>query len=369
VLRLTVTDVARSGRAAGFLSAIGTLGSLFGTYLTGYILLPRFPVSTLLFGIAVALVLFAAAVASDALRKRLFLSVACLGAVLVPGAVTHSVPDGTVYPSAYAYVAVKDMPFEGNDVRALVINQGIHAASLHETPETSALEYVKGFRAVDAIVPAPIRMLALGGGGFHVAREFVARHPSSTVDVVEIDPAVMKAAQDAFGPMSDPRISVVMEDARSALPKLTPGYDVLVQDTYAGDLSVPWHLLTRESFAGYGRLLKPDGVFMSNLIMTDENGGSAGIRFQADAVATAKTAFRWVFAISVWKSSGQPMNVLLFAGNGPEPDHAAVLAAIRRETGSLWPREIQLADNGRVWTDDFGPADYESLAMYVEAGR
>jgi predicted membrane-bound spermidine synthase len=372
VLRLAMKDLARTGRAAGFLSAVGTFGSLLGTYLTGYILLPRYPVHSLLIGIATVLILLGIAIASGAVRKQLFFSALCIGVVIAPAAPgSRTASDGTFYPSAYANVLTRDIMFRGEKAHALYINKGLHAAGEFTDPGTSAIDYVQGIRAVDVAVATPTRMLALGGGGFHVAREFAFRHPDAAIDVLEIDPAVVKAAQDIFGPVDDPHISLTMGDARMSLPRLAGGYDVLISDAYAGDNSVPWHLLTQETFAEYRRVLNPEGVFVANIIMTDESGGRDALKFQKDLVATSKTAFRWVFAVSVERgySEGQPINVLLFAGNGSEPDHAAILAAVKRETGSMWPREIRLAEGGTVWTDDFGPADYESLAMYVEAGR
>jgi predicted membrane-bound spermidine synthase len=371
VLRLAVKDVAKSGQVAGFLSAIGTLGSLLGTYLTGYILLPRYAVTDLLYGTAAALILLALALASVATRKKLFFSAFGIGVIAVPLSSVKAPPQEKLFPSAYGYVVTKNIIYNGQGARALFINQGLHAAALPTSPEKSVLDYARGFSAADAVKPNPERMLTLGGGGFHVARDFITRHPSSTVDVVEIDPAVVKAAASTFGSFSDSRINLTLEDARSALPKLTPGYDLLIQDAYAGDLSVPWYLITREAFAGYRRLLKPDGVFMANIIMEDGNAGAAGKRYQADFTATIRTAFRWAVAISMMNAMDptHPSNVIVFAGNGPEPDHALVLSAVRRELGKDRPREIQLIAGGRVWTDDLGPADYESLAMYGEAYR
>jgi hypothetical protein len=56
---------------------------------------------------------------------------------------------------------------------------------------------------------------------------------------------------------------VLMGDARltmeEQLKKASPQYDVLVIDAFSSD-AIPVHLLTRESFLLYGKLLKPNGV-------------------------------------------------------------------------------------------------------------
>lgn len=368
VLRLAVTDLARTGHVAGRLSAVGTLGSLLGTYLTGYALLPRYAVSDILYGLAIALILVAAGVSGRLFGKRVVLPVTCLAFAAFPLSRASLFVTEDIIPSAYAHVSLRDLDYHGVSARGLVINYGLHAASAPSAPERTILDYAQGMRAVDAVVGNPRSMLALGGGGFHVAREFAARHSEATVDVVEIDPAVVVASERAFGFVPDDRIRVRLNDARDELKRLPSGYDVLIQDTYAGDLSVPWHLMTREAFAEYKRLLASDGVFLANVIMRDDPTTPAAERFQADFAATMREAFRWSFAIAILNAdtAGHPVNVLVFAGNGREPDRDAVLKAVEKESG-VPVTFTNLRDGGRVWTDDFGPADFESLAMYREA--
>src|SRR5205085_2094811 len=54
-VQLATADVRHSGRAAGLLSAAATLGSLAGTYVTGFVLVPAFPVDWIVVGVAAAL--------------------------------------------------------------------------------------------------------------------------------------------------------------------------------------------------------------------------------------------------------------------------------------------------------------------------
>jgi hypothetical protein len=84
----------------------------------------------------------------------------------------------------------------------------------------------------------------------------------------EINPLVEQLALETFTYLDDARkrgarIDVVMGDARLGMEaeasRGTQDYDVIALDAFSGD-AIPVHLLTREAFDVYLRLLKRDGV-------------------------------------------------------------------------------------------------------------
>ena len=62
VTKLRLTSLAETGTVVGQLSALGTAGAIVGTVVTGFVLISRVPVSGILVGLGVALVLAAAVV-------------------------------------------------------------------------------------------------------------------------------------------------------------------------------------------------------------------------------------------------------------------------------------------------------------------
>jgi SAM-dependent methyltransferase len=85
----------------------------------------------------------------------------------------------------------------------------------------------------------------------------------------EIDPAMVEIARDpkrfTFLSRCLPNAEIVIGDARLTLGKRNPGsLDVLIIDAFSSD-AVPMHLLTREAFANYGRVLKPKGLVMVHI--------------------------------------------------------------------------------------------------------
>jgi hypothetical protein len=82
------------------------------------------------------------------------------------------------------------------------------------------------------------------------------------VRIYEINPVVPVIAKSEFTyfPHSEADKDILMGDARLVMEKQeSPQYDVLVIDAFSSD-AIPVHLLTKESFELYGKMLKPDGV-------------------------------------------------------------------------------------------------------------
>ncbi|MBV8972547.1 MAG: fused MFS/spermidine synthase [Sphingomonadaceae bacterium] len=163
----------------------------------------------------------------------------------------------------------------------------------------------------------------------------------------EIDPAVQRIAQRQFTFLSGcaPRARIVIGDARLSLDRLPPNrFDILVVDAFASD-SIPLHLMTREAFALYGRMLPADGVLMvhvSNRFLTLEpvvaaivrSHGWSGMRrdFQPGPAEVARGD-----AASTW----------LVVAKTP-----ARLVTIRVAAGGAWSPLATEADVP-AWSDDF----------------
>ncbi|HYV51439.1 MAG TPA: fused MFS/spermidine synthase, partial [Dongiaceae bacterium] len=80
----------------------------------------------------------------------------------------------------------------------------------------------------------------------------------------EIDPAVVRYARSEFTFLGDSHATVetVLGDGRISLDHEPPDrtrFDVLAVDAFSGG-SIPTHLLTRESFELYRRVIQPDGI-------------------------------------------------------------------------------------------------------------
>jgi SAM-dependent methyltransferase len=96
------------------------------------------------------------------------------------------------------------------------------------------------------------------------------RHGAQHIDAVEIDPALVQLGRDRHPqqPYSDPRVNVVIDDARSFFNRTTREYDMVIfglldsHRLFSGMSSVRLDsfVFTVESLKEVRRLLKPDGL-------------------------------------------------------------------------------------------------------------
>lgn len=114
----------------------------------------------------------------------------------------------------------------------------------------------------------PKKVLVLGaGGGNDVAAAL--RNGADHVDAVEIDPEVIKigTALHPERPYSDPRVTVINDDARSYLRKTKEKYDLVIfgiLDSHSlfssmSSIKLENYVYTRDCFRDALNVLKPDG--------------------------------------------------------------------------------------------------------------
>ena len=117
--------------------------------------------------------------------------------------------------------------------------------------------------------------LFLGGGGFVFPRwveENLGR--ATTIEVLEIDPAVEEAVRKRLGlpHSSRTRIKTLIGDARLFVDRWVREqasrhgrYNLVYGDAFQ-DFNIPWHLTTEEFLTSVATLMSDDGLFLVNLI-------------------------------------------------------------------------------------------------------
>jgi len=154
------------------------------------------------------------------------------------------------------------------EARALILDHLKHSTNHREDPELIAAPYL---HLIDLLGrrhtqnnESPAWFFA-GGGAYTLPRAVNLYQPDARVVVAEIDPAVTEIARQSLY-LDTSRMEIIHEDARVALAKQPEQmFDVLVGDVFH-DISVPYHLLTREFAALVKSRLKPDGLYLMNLV-------------------------------------------------------------------------------------------------------
>ncbi|MGL5819479.1 MAG: fused MFS/spermidine synthase [Phycicoccus sp.] len=369
VTKLRLTDLAETGGVVGGLSGIGTVGALTGTVLTGFVFVTAFPVSVVLVGLGVLLVLAAVAVEVHVRGIRRAIAPVVL---LVPGVAgawwgPGSCDAETVYHCADV-VADEARP----DGRLLVLD-GVHHSYVDlADPTHLEFEYVQALASVsDSAFPAtePLTAYHLGGGGLTLPRYLAEVRPGTTSVVSEIDQGVVEVDVEQLGLRTGRDLDVRVEDGRLGMTRIATGsQDLVVGDAFGG-VSVPWHLTTREALSDVRRLLAPGGRYAANLI---DHGP---MDFARAEIATLRTVFDHVVLAAevdtLAKQPGSGGNLVVVASE--EPIDVAALEARMAERGLDWGA-IEGAElnawvgEAQVLTDDRAPVD-QLLTPYTVGRR
>lgn len=283
------------GRSAGGLYAISTAGSIAGTIATAFWLIPLLSLDGLVIGIGFAL--FAAAglamrlpararepepeapgAAAPLLRLAAPLSIA-LGTLL--GAAVLLAPHATTVAGAAGerIIMEKDTQYhrlivtEDADERHMRFDRSHQSAMYLDDPFETSFKYPQYFHLAMALKPDAKRVLVVGLGGGSAVKRMWRDYPDMRIDVVEIDPEVVKAAEQYFELPDDERVRIFVEDGRRYLQSTDERYDLIIMDAYHAD-ALPSHLTTREFFTEAKARLAPGGVLTYNVIASVEGDRS-----------------------------------------------------------------------------------------------
>jgi MFS family permease len=345
VTRARLSGVEGSGGIIGQLSAAGTLGSLAGTFLTGFVLVALLPVAAILLITGVAclvLALLSAVSRARAVRTGAVAALLAVALVAIPGRCDTD----TVYHCA-SVVA------EGPTKRILVLDDLRHSAVDLADPRYLQFAYTQRFAtAVDAAFPAGRRLDAVhvGGGGFTMPRWLAATRPGTASTVLEVDRGVVELGRRELGVDAIPGLDVRIGDARTELVDIpTSSADLVVGDAF-GARSVPWHLATAEFVEQVHRVLRADGVYVLNVIDADPR------ELLAAEAATLVARFTDVVLLArpdQLAADGYGNYVLIAA------DRPLDMLAERAEPGTFVDEAgvRALIAGAPVLTDDFAPVD------------
>nr|WP_253932299.1 fused MFS/spermidine synthase [Lewinella sp. W8] len=276
----------RSGKAAGTVYSISTVGGILGTLLGGFLLIPSLGIRVLALALGGGLVLLAGVYF---LRRRQYqlLQLAgflvILGVLLQPGDKSSSntkiVYHSTGILGEWTVVDYFNIPGQAADQveRRLLLN-GIDQTYTQIGFEPLSLwTYPHKLAAYASMKPAGSKALLLGMGGGSIAFELVAM--GLEVDIVELDPRVKEIATDYFN--YDPSTSsLIFDDARHYIRTVDRQYDVVIVDLVSGEVQ-PSHVFSLEGFEELKKIIAEDALvivnFQGNLYSPRYNQGPKSV--------------------------------------------------------------------------------------------
>ncbi|GAB4516557.1 MAG: hypothetical protein Kow0047_28470 [Anaerolineae bacterium] len=379
VVKLALRNLERSGNIVGQIYAYSALGSIVGTFATGFFLIAWLGTRTIVLGVGILLICLGLLIgrwASRALSQALVAGVAVAVFITAPG---RWVPDDPcLRESQYYCIKVRDETLDdGSQVKVLILDRLVHSYTSPEDPTKLVYGYEKVYAEVAQYVGEQrpnLRALFIGGGGYTFPRFLEAIYPESQLDVVEIDPEVTAIAREMLGLSPQSRIRVFHQDARQFLLEAPPDltYDLIIGDAF-NDYSVPYHLTTLEFDELVLAHLGTDGIYMVNLI------DGRHLQFISAYVRTLQRVFPHVYVIPVglsWRDAVRSTFVVIGSRTPVDLERLQALdggdGAYHVRSWLLSPeavRELSQAGSAVELTDDYVPVDHLLAPVFVESER
>lgn len=363
VIKLCTSRLESVGRSAGSVYAFSTVGSVLGTLVLGFFLLPMMGTRTILYGVSVGLLVLAAVLGfHERARKNTlgllvlpFVSIAIAGLLLFLGGDRLQATPGftTVYEAQSIYGRVRVVDESERQLRWLLSDSSTIGAIDLRTGEAQ-FPYLYILEALPRFNPQGRSALLIGLGAGQLPK-LLGRYGIET-DSIEIDPEVARAAKDYFGFNHPGRL--ILGDARYEVRRLNQKYDFIIHDCFSRGV-VPAHLLSVEMLEDLRSLLNDGGILALNFY------GYAEGEQALPAAAVAKTIeavfpFHRVFVSSL---QTELTDHVFFASTEPVEFKADEVDIAPSPLGKLmldnllrYEHKIS-SDQGFVITDDFNPLD------------
>jgi len=344
VTRVAVESLQTMGRRIGIVYLLNTLGSILGSLLVGFFLLPALGMRDSFLALVMVNLAIGAALALWQRRDRAALSVAIASAATAAAAFLLVPPD---FFEAQFRARFHEILFFREEVTDTVMvtedKNGMRMIRYSDGRGTAGTGTVIGDRIYGHIPlllhPAPKRVLQIA---FGVGNSLwsVLQHPVEHVDCVELSPGVIDAAEyfaeTNRDSLHDPRVSLHVTDGRNFLLTSKERYDIIRLDPPELHTRGVVNLYTREFYELARDHLAPGGIFSIwvNVAMTPEEDMRHLLR-------TVLDVFPYV---TVWNDPGKFSWIINGSMEPRPPDLALLRKKWKRPAVREDLREISIRD-------------------------
>jgi len=255
--------------------------------------------------------------------------------------------------------------YENGDVRCMCFTRNCRVGrqSCIDTrhPDRMVMHYPRMMLGALYVNPAPQSVLIIGLGGGTLPRALRQVLPDARIDVVEIDPAVVRVANRYFDFGESDKTHVIESDGRVYVKRALRGtqrYDLIMLDAFDHEY-IPEHLLTQEFLQEVKSLLSPQGVLAANTFSSS--------RLYEHESTTYESVFGKFFNL-------KRDNRVIITRAGALPDAARLRTAAEQfvsafrpfgfDATEVLPLFTQTRDwdpGARVLTDQYSPANLLNL--------
>ena len=358
--KLKIKSLNKSGSTVGNLYAISTAGSIVGTFLAGFYLIPQFGTNKLLIVLSMTLIIVSITLSTKQLAKTkllvliIFLLVwTTINRLNFINEKNGFIDIDTAYNRVwiYNYEDIKTNKL----VKIMGINNEPHSSMFLDSDEL-VNDYAKYYHLVKHFNPNFKKALMFGGAGYSYPKDYLLKYPESAIDVVEIDPMVTELAKKYFNLKENPRLNIYHEDGRVYLNTTQKKYDVIFGDAFTSRYSLPYQLTTEEAVQKAYNILNNDGLVILNIVSSLEGKNGQFLRAE---YATYKNVFPqvYLFPITAPNDGEKLQNIILVALKSEiNPAFNSDDPKINEYLQHVWKKEVDL--DMPILTDDCAPVEY-----------
>lgn len=363
VIKMAAQRLEKIGIVVGSIYAVSTIGSVIGTLLLGFYLLPLAGIRFIILVISVTLITLSVILAwyeskylQDNVKTLPWIAMGLITAMALSGIyLSHEKRTVKNYrvlsdvESHYGWVRVIDQPYER--IRWLLSDSSVIGAESLDTGN-GLLSYQHLVGLLPKFLNHPDSALLIGLGSGHMVK--VLDRLGVKTDSIEIDPEVARVAKRYFNFKSSGEL--IIGDARYEVSQLEKRYDFIIHDCFTGG-SEPIHLLSREMLETLKTRLNDNGILVLNMI------GFLSGPDHAPLQAIAQTldllfSHRRVFASETNKNFN---DVVFLVSDNPIELQPNTMSNYQQQL--LAKKEITITtDDAFVITDDYNPLESLQVA-------
>ena len=281
------------GKTSGKISSLSTIGSIVGTFVAGFLLIPNLGVRTLILIITITLIILSFVMFNKKNVKYSICMFLCLltliglnyyGKVLFDKNNPDIIKD---VDSEYSRIWIKNIPVGEISYKTMEVDTGLESYINKDTNEMGA-RYLYYYDLFDYYNKDAKSTLMIGGAAYTYPTYYLNKYQEKTIDVAEIDEKMTELAIEEFDlDIENPRIKIYHQDGRSFLNNTKNKYDTILIDAFKG-LNAPFELTTYEALTKAKNALNDNGMVITNIISSLEGEDEEFIKYE---YATYKAVF------------------------------------------------------------------------------
>jgi len=345
------------GKESGRITATIAIGSLVGTFLGGFLLIPALGtkmIFALLGAIIIPVAILLRPLKSVTIKKYkvgyiaiLFtaIMISIISIVVVNQGVKH---DTISIDTEYGRIIIENGQYSGESVR-YYRQSGAYSSATYLDEERKfeiVYNYIKKYDMMFDFLDVK-QVAMIGGAAYQYPKYFISHFPDKKIDVIEIDPVSTEIAKqyffldDLIDTYGEERLGLYNDDGRIFLSNCNKKYDAILNDAFSGEVPVGT-LATLEAAETIKQQLNTGGVYMSNVLSAVDGDGGKFLRAE---IKTLEKVFNHVYVVRVRENATKEdfTNWMVIATDNDDykPETVAV----------------NLSDDDIILTDDYNPID------------